>query len=44
MTIKLTESEEGTSNTGSVEVYDQTTDENGNIQFVRRGTITGTGH
>lgn len=35
--------ETGNSNTSTVEVFDQTTDENGNIQFVRRGSTTGTG-
>lgn len=44
MTIKWTESEEETSNTGPVEVFDQVTDENGTTKFVRRGSTTGTGH
>ena len=33
-----------TSNTSTVEVIDQTTDENGTTKFVRRGSTTGTGH
>lgn len=44
MTIKLGHAETETSNTSLVDVFDQTTDENGNTQFVRRGTTTGTGH
>jgi len=33
-----------TSSTSPVEVFDQTTDENGTTKFVRRGSTTGTGH
>lgn len=42
MTIKLMKLEEGTSCTSPVEVFDQTTDDNGTIKFVRRGNTTGT--
>ena len=36
--------ETGNSSTSPVEVFDQTTDENGTTKFVRRGSTTGTGH
>lgn len=44
MTIKLGHAETETSNTSPVDVFDQSTDENGNTRFVRRGYSTGTGH
>lgn len=41
MTIKWLDTDVRTSSTSPVEIYDQTTDENGTTKFVRRGTITG---
>ncbi len=34
----------GTLDSGVIDIFDLTTDSNGNTKFVRRGSTTGTGH